>query len=206
MNSWRKLLAFVSLILSGVTGSQAATSGGTSPGLLGTDLTRARSRSDYFQFFNLELTGPAQPLANGGQILSFKPSGSDFHQLVTVYVETDSTGLISALRVIIARSFIDDPQNGVFARDLIKSSLLTGVSEGDAGNLNELATEILYRNLKRTLLSRSEPTLSATPSAAYLVVEGTNSEWETTLTSSTIKLTNQTQENRPALVIEIRVK
>ena len=206
MNPWRKFLAFVSLALSGVNGSQAAANAGHSPGLIGTDLARARSQSDYFRFFNLEQIGPAQPLAKAGQILSFKPSGSDFRQLATVYVETDSTGLISALRVVIARSFIDNPQNSAFARDLIKSSLLAAVSERDATNLNDLATEILYRNLKRTLLTRSEPSLSASPSAAYLVVEGTNSEWETTLTSSTIKLSNQIQENRPALVIEIRKK
>jgi hypothetical protein len=64
-----------------------------------------------------------------------------------------------------------------------------------------------FRDLKGTLLVRSElPTLPAMPSAAYLVVNGTSSAWEATFSSSNIKLTNETQENRPALVIEIRGK
>jgi hypothetical protein len=56
-------------------------------------------------------------------------------------------------------------------------------------------------------LVRSElPTLPATPSGAYLVVNGTTSAWEATFSSSKIKLTNETEENRPVLVIEIRGK
>jgi len=64
-----------------------------------------------------------------------------------------------------------------------------------------------FRDLKGTLLVRSElPTLPATPSAAYLVVNETTSVWETTFSSTKIKLTNETDENRPVLVIEIRGK
>jgi hypothetical protein len=195
------------LILSAMNGSQAATNNGDSGGLLGADLNRARSQADYFRFFNLEQIGESQHLQNGEQLLAFKPSGAAFRDLVTIYVQTDPKGLISILRVVIARSFIDDSRNGVYARDLIKSSLLDGVNQSDAGSLKELADEIQFRNVKRTVLVGSElPSLPATPSAAYLVVNGTSSTWETTFSSSHIKLTNDTAENRPALVIEIRGK
>jgi hypothetical protein len=174
-------------------------------GLLGTDLAFARTHSDYFQFFNLEPTGSAQSSA-AGTITSFKPTGSDFRQLVTVYVATDSKQLISGLRVVIARSFIDDPKNGIFARDLIKSSLLAAVNSSDAASFQDLAGEILYRDSTRTVLTRNEARLSPTPSAAYLVVTGANPNWETRLPSSKIRLSNQTEENRPSLVIAIDAK
>jgi hypothetical protein len=186
-----------------LTGSAAQAATNDDNGLLGTDLTTARAHSDYFQFFNLEPTGGAQPSANE---TSFKPIGSDFRQLVTIYVETDSKQLISGLRVVIARSFIDDPKNGVFARDLIKSTLLATVNATDAASLDDLGTEILYRDRKGTVLTRNEPQLSATPSAAYLVVSGTSKSWETKLRSSQIRLSNQTQENRPSLIITIHAQ
>ena len=190
-----------------MNGIQAATNNGDTGGLLGTDFKQARSQADYFRFFNLEPIGPTQHLENGEQLLAFKPTGAALRDLVTIYVQTDPNGLISMLRVVIARSFIDDPRNGVYARDLIKSSLLDCLSESDAGNLKELADEIQFRDLKGTLLVRSElPTLPAMPSAAYLVVNGTTSAWETTFSSTKIKLTNETGENRPVLVIEIRGK
>jgi len=187
--------------------ARAATNNGNTGGLLGADLNRARLGADYFRFFNLEPIGLAQRLENGEQLLAFKPSGAAFRDLVTIYVQTDPKALISMFRVVIARSFLDDPRNGVYARDLIKSSLLDCVNEVDAGNLKELADEVQFRDLKGTLLVRSGlPALPAMPSTAYLVVNGTNSAWETTLSSTKITLSNETEENRPALVIEIRGK
>jgi hypothetical protein len=210
IGNWRmnlRCLLSALLILSTMNGTQAATNNGNTGGLLGADLNRARLQADYFRFFNLEPIGPVQALENGEQLLAFKPSGAAFRDLVTIYVQTDPQGLISMLRVVIARSFLDDPRNGVYARDLVKSSLLDCLNETDAGNLKELADEIQFRDVKGTLLIRSEvPTLPATPSAAYLVVNGTTSAWETTFSSSKIKLTNETEENRPALVIEIRTQ
>lgn len=202
-----RCLLYAFLILSARNDIQAATNNGDTGGLLGADLNRARVQADYFRFFNLEPIGSAQPLENGERLLAFKPSGAAFRDLVTIYVQTNPKGLISTFRVVIARSFIDDPRNGVYARDLIKSSLLDCVNESDAGNLKDLADEIQFRDVKGTLLVRSElPTLPATPSAAYLVVNGSSSTWETTFSSSKIKLTNETEDNRPALVIEIRAK
>jgi len=200
-----RFLLYAFLILSAMNGTQAATNDGDTGGLLGTDLGRARLQADYFRFFNLEPIGPTQHLENGEQLLAFKPSGAAFRDLVTIYVRTDPKGLISMFQVVIARSFLDDPRTGVYARDLIKSSLLDCVNESDAGNLKELADEVQFRDVKGTLLVRSKlPTLPAMPSAAYLVVNGTTSAWETTLSSSKIKLTNETEENRLALVIGIR--
>jgi hypothetical protein len=207
MNCWRKFLALTSLILAGVTGSQAATAGEDSRCLLGTDLARAEAESDYFQFFCLKQVGSAETLPSGGQRLVFKPSGSEFHQLVTIFVETDSKGLITLLRAVVARSFVEDSKKGIYARDLIKSTVLAAATQADLASLNDLSEEILHRDIKGTMIYlREKPHLSDTPSAAFLVVTGTNSEWQTTVAAGTIKLTNETQENRASLVIEIRGK
>ena len=206
MNRWRKLLALTSLILTGVAGSEAAKAGEDSRCLLGTELARAEAESDYFQFFCLKQVGSAETLPTGGQRLVFKPSGSEFGPLVTIFVETDSKGLITTLRAVVARSFVDDSRNGIYARDLIKSTVLAAATQADLG-LNELSEEILHRDIKGTTIYLHEkPHLSDTPTAAFLVVAGTNSEWQTTVATGPIKLTNETQENRPSLVIEIRGK
>jgi hypothetical protein len=179
-------------------GASAAESG--DHGLLGTDLASAQSHSDYFQFFNL---GPIDNSSSSATERLFKPSGGDFRQLVSVYVATDSKQVITGLRVVVARSFIDDPAKGVFARDLIKSSLLSAVDASSAASLNDLATEILYRDRKGTILTREQPRLSKTPSEAYLVVAGTNSDWEDKVGSNKIHLGNRTEEGRSSLVISI---
>jgi hypothetical protein len=198
----RELPVWLFPILLTVSNVQSATNKDNTSGLLGTELAFAQAHSDYFQFFNLEPIADAQPSADG-RITCFKPSGTDFRQLVTVYVETDAKQLITGLRVVVARSFIEDSTNGVFARDLIKSSLLAAVSETDAASLQDLATEILYRDVQRIFLNGKQPHLSATPSAAYLVVSAVRPTWETKLQSSKIRLSNETKEGRPSLVIAI---
>jgi hypothetical protein len=170
-------------------------------GLLGTNLASAQAHSDYFQFFNLEAVADAQASPTEK---CFKPSGSEFRQLVSVYVEIDSKQLITGLRVVIARSFIDDPKKSIFARDLIKSTLQAAVNATDAASLKDLATEILYRDAKGTVLTREQPILSETPSAAYLVVAGKSTNWESKLGSSKIRLSNQVEQNKGSLVITIR--
>ena len=118
-------------VLMMVVGGRASAKNENTPGLLGSDLALARTHSDYFEFFHLEPIGEAQ-LSARGKMNSFKPTGLAFRQVVTVYVETNPQDSIVGIRVVLARSFIEDPQNGIFARDLIKSSLLSAVSATDA--------------------------------------------------------------------------
>lgn len=185
-----------------VVGGRASAKNENTSGLLGGDLAFARTHSDYFEFFHLEPSGDAQPSA-GGKMNCFKPTGPAFRQVVAVYVETNPEDSIVGIRVVLARSFIEDPQNGIFARDLIKSSLLSAVSATDAATLRDLGTEILHRDARRTLLVGKEPLLSPTPSAAYLVVSGVDQTWEAKLQASKIRLSNETEEGRPSLIITI---
>jgi hypothetical protein len=80
-------------------------------------------KSDFFTFFHLEPAGDPIAIAGGQTWHSFRPSGPAFHALVEVDVLTDSGGTIAAASLGIARSFIKDARNGVFARDIAKSFL-----------------------------------------------------------------------------------
>jgi len=80
-------------------------------------------KSDFFGFFHLELAGDPIAVAGGQTWHGFRPSGPAFHDLVEVDVLTDSSGVIAAASLGIARSFIKDARDAVFARDIAKSFL-----------------------------------------------------------------------------------
>jgi hypothetical protein len=108
-------------------------------GLLGHPLAAARS-NDLFTFFNLAQTA-SQPCGDG-QALGFRPTGEQFHLLAAVDVMTDARGDVAAMTLTLDRAFINDPANGVFARDIAKS-FLRDVSGSQAGaSVSGLAHEI----------------------------------------------------------------
>jgi hypothetical protein len=53
----------------------------------------------------------------------FRPSGAAFHDLVALEALTGADEALRELRLLLARSFIDDPRNGAFALDITKSFL-----------------------------------------------------------------------------------
>jgi hypothetical protein len=119
----------------------AATGGVQAPaagGMIGADLTAVRQSSDFFNFFHLAPTGPA----NAPGVIDFRPSGSEFTSLVDVGVTVDGADRITAMSLTLARSFIDDPANGVFARDIAKSFLQAAPPPADAQQVGLLATDI----------------------------------------------------------------
>lgn len=85
--------------------------------------------SDFFTFFNLEPVGA--PISAGGSQAwhSFRPSGAVFRKLVELDVLTAANGTIVAAYLGLDRSFIDNPGNGIFARDIAKSFLTWAVGK-----------------------------------------------------------------------------
>jgi len=108
-------------------------------GLIGAELASARQSSDLFTFFHLTPTGPA----NARGVTDFRPSGPDFAQLADVAVTVDARGRITAMSLTLARSFIDSPTNGVFARDLAKSFLQAAPPPADAQQVSPLTNDII---------------------------------------------------------------
>lgn len=71
--------------------------------------------SGFFAWFHLE---PAE-LPN-----RFRPTGEAFHDLVALDVRTNGPDeRITSMALRLERRFIDDPRDGVFARDIMKSFL-----------------------------------------------------------------------------------
>lgn len=128
----RRLALLVMLLVLAAPGAAAAA------GLVGAGLAEAEKTSDFFTFFHLTPTGPAD--ARG--VTAFRPSGPDFQALVLVTTTTDKAGRITAISLTIRRSFIDDPANGVFARDIAKSFLGDASQPADAASLKPLIDAI----------------------------------------------------------------
>jgi len=161
-------------------------------GLLGAPLGDAEKHADLFTFFNLEETGTTAGAA-GARVVSFKPSGPNFRPLVTINVTVDKDGAITQIEALIARSFIEDKTNGVFARDLAKSLLRAGVPAADQEAITDLTNEIEYPpSTDRLVLSaRPAPKLPAQPSAGYLAFLGKQKEFEQALSATRLRLENR---------------
>jgi hypothetical protein len=107
------------------------------PGMIGVNLAAVQQGSDFFKFFHLAPTGPA----NAPGVVDFRPTGQ-FAALVDVAVTVDGADRITAITLTLARSFIDDPANGVFARDIAKSFLLGAPPPADSQQVRALASDI----------------------------------------------------------------
>lgn len=79
--------------------------------------------SDFFTFFHLAEVGVPTTVGASQAWHSFRPSGPAFHDLVELDVLAAADGTIGAASLGLDRSFIDDPRNGIFARDIVKSFL-----------------------------------------------------------------------------------
>jgi hypothetical protein len=103
-------------------------------GFIGMTVDEAR-QSHFFQWFNLEaVTVPDTALR------VFKPSGEKFHDLVTVNARVDAAGRIAMIELVVARSFIEDSREGMFAADIAKSFLEAALAPADRAHMQHLDT------------------------------------------------------------------
>lgn len=170
--------------------------------LIGMRLDEA-ALTGFFQWFHLE---PAdRPDAH---TTSFKPSGPSFRELVTVNARTDDTNRITAIALTLARSFIEDPQQGMFAADIAKSFLGTALAAPDRAHMQHLIDTIAYGG------TYAKPILSAAPpkprelqierdSAPYQVWLGRNSHWRRPFDTVLLNLENAEDARGAALRISI---
>jgi hypothetical protein len=172
-------------------------------GLIGSKLPAAE-KTDFFVFFNFAPVGEEKQ-ADGMRDTSFKPTGAAFKALVTLGVGTDANGVITKLDLAVARSFIDDPKNGIYAADLVKSFLGSAAATSAGDDVSSLAVEINTRTMTKmsgTLLTAQPlPQVSATPSAAYQTYAG-NSQPQTLVYPSgkvQVMLRNDTQKGEQVL-------
>lgn len=173
-------------------------------GLLGQAIAAAE-RNDLFTFFNLAQTG-REPCGDG-QLLGFRPTGAQFHALASVTVATDAKGDVEAMILMLDRGFIDDPANGVFARDIAKSFLrdVSGPSAGPV--IARLADEIEGAAAGAgTVIYRSGAAPApppGPPSAAYQAFLGGRSTFMATSGGEALGLVNGPQDGEAVLRISL---
>ncbi len=135
-------------------------------GLFGTKLAEAEQSQDLFTFFHLARTG-REDLPDHRAMVLFKPTGEAFRPLVTLAVVTDAQGLVEGMRLEVARTFIDNAAQGVFAADLVKSFLASAGGGGPKDKIAALAGEVQAR-----AEGSGTTTNSQEPSAGYEVYAG----------------------------------
>jgi hypothetical protein len=180
----RALLLFASLCLVAALPARA-------PAAVG-DKLEGMKQTDFFKFFNLTEAEPRS--SEGGlTVVTFRPGGGNFRRLVKVAVTVGGDGVVRAMELTAARSFVDDPANGIFARDVAKSFLRAAVPVADAARINDLANEIEFpKELEGYEIARTrpDPKLPAQPTKGYLVYLGRQELFEESYAHSTLRLEN----------------
>jgi tetratricopeptide (TPR) repeat protein len=176
-------------------------------GFLGASLDILRTRNEFFSWFHFEPVGKGEPLT-GGVITEFRPSGPAFRPFVALRVTTDQDKRIRTLSLEIARRFIDDPKNGIFAADLAKSFLRNVAAPYDRPVLDELASEIEAKGMLASsgLMARGtvpDDVVSRPLSPAGCVYFGRTESWETRLGRSLLTLAHV---QNPERIFRIEMK
>ena len=129
--------------------------------LLGQDLNQARD-TWFFQWFHLQRQ-TARRDGDGG-LIRFSPQGGAFRDKVALDLAVDGHGVITSLSLGLERKFVDDPDDGPYARDIAQAFLRAALPTNDAAAARSLADEIA------TLDAPAE--VEAQPSEGYAVYLG----------------------------------
>jgi len=175
--------------------------------LLGQKIEEAK-RTDFFTWFHLEQTGKDTD-AQKHIVLTFKPTADKFRKLVTVQVVLDTEDHIQSIQLTLARTFIDDRMDGVFARDIAKSLLLSALPNAEQAKVKDLINEIQWGfEGKQTLLSgRDAPKLPDQPTEGYETFLGKRDSFEQDLGRAKMEIRQHKREKEGnAITIGIALK
>jgi hypothetical protein len=165
----------------------------SSGGLIGQDIDQAQ-RHDFFRWFHLGVAGGEQD-GGGRTRVDFRPTGNSFHGLVVVSTWLGANEQVQCLRMTLERRFIDDPRQGMFARDIAKSLLRVASPQDAPSELGDLINEIEFdwAGVSVPIISavgRPRPTLPQPPTRGYLVYLGQSPGHEVTWISGSVRLEN----------------
>lgn len=133
--------------------------------LLGLELHRARD-TWFFQWFHLQRQATRRE-GDGGMI-RFAPQGGAFRSKVALDLAVDAGGAISSMTLGLERQFVDDPDDGPYARDIAQAFLRAALPPADAPPARALADEIATTDAPAESANR--------PSDAYAVYLGEAAE------------------------------
>ena len=133
--------------------------------LLGQELHQARD-TWFFQWFHLQRQ-TARREGDGG-LIRFAPQGGAFRNKVALDLAVDAVGAIASMTLGLERAFVDDADDGPYARDIAQAFLRAALPPADAGQARALADEVAS--------GESAPAERPEPSEAYLVYLGQAAE------------------------------
>jgi hypothetical protein len=164
--------------------------------------------SGFFKWFSLDPVATDKP-APHVFAAHYRPDGPAFHDLTEFIVVDDEDDRLQSLELRLAREFIDDPRNGLFARDIAKSLLRDAVDEPDAIALGHLADEIEFpppTAAPMITARKIKVSLPVEPTPGYLVFLGKRGRWEQRLGRLVLVMENYVRDSAPWLRIVLTVQ
>jgi hypothetical protein len=148
--------------------------------------------SDFFVFFHLIETGRDHRLS-GATVITFKPSRKEFQEYVEVQIMVFGDERIDRIELLLARAFLNNPNQRAFANDLAKSMLKASLLPSDDREVHELITRIESR----------ESTTSVSQSPGFLTYVGRGTEYRKELGDRTLRMQNTSERGQDWLRIEV---
>jgi hypothetical protein len=166
-------------------------------------------KSGFFNWFELGETA-REPVAQGGNRINFQPTGDKFHDLALVAITVNSAAAIQRMDLVLQRSFIDSPGDGMFASDIAKSFVADVPPLDDGEALSILASEIQYRaKSSRPVIvgpGYSAPELPDPPTAAYETFAGQRRQHSRKLSHCVFSIENEAGAGAAQLRISFSVR
>jgi hypothetical protein len=162
-------------------------------------------RTEFFRWFSLVEFGSARN-ESGRTIVTVRPAGEKFRDLVKLDVVLDQQDRIDALQLSLAKSLVDDNSEGIFARDIAKSFLRSVFPKPDDRSVSSFADELEYRHNLPTIThaSSQRPQLPAEPTAAFLTYVGSQWLYEEAFSRSSLRIEQVSTDAGKAVVISAR--
>jgi hypothetical protein len=126
--------------------------------------------------------------------VTFRPEGPAFHDLAELRVSAAADGRLESLELRLARGFVDDRRNGMFARDLAKSFLRGALDRRNVQSLAGLDDEIEWGGTFDVPVLMRAPSPSrippGSPTPPYRVFLGRDERFECALHGVRLVLEN----------------
>ncbi len=166
--------------------------------------------TDFYDFFHL---GEARRVTDdrGDTTVSYRTSGR-FHGLVVLDVAAGADMRTEWLSLQVARSFVDEPRDGWFARDVVASFIREGTADqgyedGFATLLQDLRTRPLERRREVVYTDSNPlppaPRLPGDFSSAFAVYSGADAWFATRLAHIDLRMSNDRFDGVGALTVSL---
>lgn len=164
-------------------------------------------KTDFFTFFHLQQDRMEEDTRIGGRRVYFKPAGPRFHDLVTVVLTVTADDHVTGQKLILARSFIDDPGTAIFARDIAKTYLSNALNREELLMAARLYEDIWQFESQAEVpipgAFRAEAKVPVLISPGFQTFVGKGPDYKESWPRNSLSLSNTMVEEVPCLVIAV---